>query len=91
MNITRQTFQLIIDEARRKTATALVEGRALRIKGGNYTLNICRYSCSNCGNEFNEPFEKERVLCPRCTSERNKVYREGSFCKKRCGRGECCR
>jgi predicted DNA-binding protein (UPF0251 family) len=91
MNISRQTFQLIIDKARRKTATALVEGRAIRIKGGNYTVNICSYSCSNCGNQFNEPFEKERVLCPRCTSEEVRCIGESSFCKKRCGRNRCCR
>ncbi len=84
MNISRQTFQLIIDRARNKIAQALVEGKAIRIKGGNYTVNICRYSCSECGNQFDEPFEKNKVLCPRCTSEDVRCYQEGGFCAKRC-------
>jgi predicted DNA-binding protein (UPF0251 family) len=91
MNISRQTFQLIIDRARSKTARALVEGKAIRIRGGNYTVNICRYSCAECGNEFNEPFEKEKILCPRCTSEDVRCMGESGFCKKRCGKGSCCR
>ena len=91
MNISRQTFQLIIEKARRKTATALVEGKAIRIKGGNYTVNICKYSCINCGNRFNEPFEKETISCPRCTSEEVKCIAENGFCKKRCRRVKHCR
>ena len=36
MNISRQTFGRIITGARRKTAEALVEGKALRIEGGPF-------------------------------------------------------
>ncbi len=34
MNVSRATFSRIVDEARRKTADALVHGKALRIEGG---------------------------------------------------------
>ncbi|KKH65531.1 hypothetical protein DU75_07470, partial [Methanosarcina mazei] len=59
MHISRQTFQLIIDEARRKIAEALTSGKAIDIQGGNYTLNICKYKCNDCGKEFDEAFEKD--------------------------------
>lgn len=38
MNVARTTVQGIYDEARRKIAYALVNGRALHIEGGDYRL-----------------------------------------------------
>ena len=38
MDVSRQTFGRILSEARQCVATALVEGAALKINGGNYTL-----------------------------------------------------
>jgi predicted DNA-binding protein (UPF0251 family) len=38
MNVSRQTFGRIIQEARKKTADALINGKALRIEGGNYKM-----------------------------------------------------
>ena len=37
MQVSRQTFQNIIDSARKKVAVALTEGNAIRISGGDYT------------------------------------------------------
>jgi predicted DNA-binding protein (UPF0251 family) len=60
MNVSRGTFQRIINAARKKTADALVHGKILRIDGGNYSLSTgkacCRrmkgsckkISCENC-------------------------------------------
>jgi len=39
MGVSRPTFQRILATARRKTAEALITGKALRIDGGNYTVN----------------------------------------------------
>jgi predicted DNA-binding protein (UPF0251 family) len=39
MGVSRPTFQRILAAARRKTAEALITGKALRIDGGNYTVN----------------------------------------------------
>ncbi len=36
MNVSRPTFSRVLAEARRSVATALVEGAALQIGGGNY-------------------------------------------------------
>ncbi len=38
MNISRQTFGRIISSARAKVAEAIIHGKALRIEGGNYTI-----------------------------------------------------
>jgi predicted DNA-binding protein (UPF0251 family) len=47
MNIARTTVQLIYDTARKKIAQALVEGRPLKIEGGNYRLCDGQEGC--CG------------------------------------------
>lgn len=47
MHIARTTVQLIYSNARRKLAEALVDGRPLRIEGGDYQL--CDGSESYCG------------------------------------------
>lgn len=89
MNISRQTFQNIIDEARRKVAVALTEGKAISIVGGNYTFNICRYKCNSCGNEFDEAYEKDIHTCAKCGSTNVSCIDTGSFCMKSCGKRWC--
>ncbi|MBR9997691.1 MAG: DUF134 domain-containing protein [Cyclobacteriaceae bacterium] len=39
MNISRQTFGRILESAHRKIAEALLQGKAIRIEGGNVELN----------------------------------------------------
>ncbi len=39
MGISRPTFHRIIVQARKKLAQALIEGKAIRIEGGNYRLS----------------------------------------------------
>lgn len=38
MNISRPTFQRVLESARRKTADALLNGKAIRIEGGNFEM-----------------------------------------------------
>lgn len=38
MNVARTTVQRIHDEARKKLADAIVNGKTIKIEGGNYTL-----------------------------------------------------
>lgn len=49
MDVSRATVQQIYDTARGKLAAALVEGKALRIEGGDYRL--CDGTGPNCGGE----------------------------------------
>jgi len=43
MNISRQTFQRVLSAARQKVADALLSGKAIRIGGGNFEVNKCRF------------------------------------------------
>ncbi|MEL7568330.1 MAG: DUF134 domain-containing protein [Dehalobacterium sp.] len=86
MQVSRQTFQLIIDEARSKIVDALTMGKAISIQGGNYTLNVCKYRCQVCGQEFNEKYETELHACPKCHNQRIDCLDKSSFCMKRCRR-----
>ncbi len=60
MNVSRGTFQRIINSARKKTADALVHGKTIRIGGGSYELlagkACCRRHSGNCRQ--NEGCEK---------------------------------
>jgi predicted DNA-binding protein (UPF0251 family) len=38
MNISRQTFQRVLASARHKVADALLNGKAIRIEGGNFEI-----------------------------------------------------
>ena len=49
MNVARTTVQLIYASARRKLADALVEGRPIRITGGDYEL--CSGGDGSCGDD----------------------------------------
>lgn len=89
MNVSRQTFQLIIDAARKKVAIAFTTGKAISIEGGNYTLNICRYQCQKCKMVFDETYEKEVRECPNCGSKDTRCIGHGSFCIKRCMKRGC--
>jgi len=65
MQVSRQTFQLILEEARKKIADALVHGKAIRIEGGNYVYGKCSYICLNCGKVFDSDYHE----CPECHSK----------------------
>ncbi|WAM34037.1 DUF134 domain-containing protein [Caldicellulosiruptor morganii] len=80
MQISRQTFQLILEQARKKVADALINGKAIRIEGGNYVFGSCSYVCLNCGKVF----ESDKCECPECHSDR-------VVCQKGKGKGHCFR
>lgn len=47
MKISRPTFQRILTLARQKTADALLNGKAIKIEGGNFMISPRRYRCAN--------------------------------------------
>lgn len=54
MNVSRGTFQRIVNSARKKLADAIIHGKILRIEGGSYLLEsgkpCCRrLDCEKCG------------------------------------------
>lgn len=86
MNVSRQTFQNIIDSARKKIATAIIEGKAINISGGNYTRNVCKFQCMVCGNIYEIKYEEDRKACAKCGSKNVMCSKKSSFCNKTCNR-----
>jgi predicted DNA-binding protein (UPF0251 family) len=71
MNISRPTFQRVLASARQKIASALLNGKAIRIEGGNFEMSLLRFRCAN-GHDWEVPFEavaqKLPLSCPKCLS-----------------------
>jgi predicted DNA-binding protein (UPF0251 family) len=72
MSVSRPTFHRILGSARRKVADALLNGKAIRIEGGNYEMAVRRFRCRRQGHEWDVPFEAAvagpPASCPRCKS-----------------------
>jgi len=71
MNISRPTFQRVLASGRQKMADALLNGKAIRIEGGNFEMSWHRFRCLN-GHEWDVPFGEMAggppELCPTCNS-----------------------
>ena len=69
MSISRSTFSRIMDSARKKIADALLNGKAIRIEGGNFELAVRRFRCIS-GHEWEVPFKTmisaPPEFCPEC-------------------------
>lgn len=69
MNISRSTFSRLLDSARQKIADALLNGKAIRIEGGNFEMAMRRFRCLQ-GHEWEVPFETMISAppenCPEC-------------------------
>lgn len=72
MNVSRTTFARILDSGRQKMADALLNGKAIRIEGGNYQMALSRFRCDG-GHEWEVPFEmmvdSPPEFCPVCNTE----------------------
>jgi predicted DNA-binding protein (UPF0251 family) len=82
MEISRQTYQNIIDEARRKVTRVLTEGHILNIEGGNYITGDCEFKCSECGNIYNPQREPDKDICPSCGATTVFCMRKKACCNK---------
>ena len=71
MNVSRTTFARILSQARQKVADAILNGKAIRIEGGNYELTQRSFRCGN-GHEWEVPFEvmikQPPRMCPTCNT-----------------------
>lgn len=69
MKISRTTFARVLGSARQKIADALLNGKAVRIEGGNFEMTKRRFRCLN-GHEWDVPFEtminEPPQFCPTC-------------------------
>ena len=73
MNGSRPTFQRVLASARLKMADALLNGKAIRIEGGNFKISPLRFRCAN-SNEWEVPSE----VAVQATSQLRPVCNEPS-------------
>ena len=69
MGVSRATFGRIIEKARRTVADALINGKAIRIEGGNYQFVEGQrlFICGSCKFDWAEPCGSARPkACPEC-------------------------
>ena len=68
MNISRQTFGRIIEEAHRKVADVLVNGKVLKIEGGSVSVKTEEpVRCPHCRRAFSPDCGKrDEMSCPHC-------------------------
>lgn len=69
MGVAQSTFQRILTAARKKLSTAILDGKAIRIEGGDYKLVPYKLECRNCGHDWmktNWSSEDNAAKCPRC-------------------------
>ncbi|MEJ5169942.1 MAG: DUF134 domain-containing protein [Fimbriimonadales bacterium] len=85
IGVSRPTLGRMLEDARRKVATALSLGRTIRIEEVTpVQREQRRFVCARCSATFEVPFGTGRPEgCPQCGSAA--VYREG--CRRRGGEG----
>ena len=68
MGISRQTFGRIIKSANKKIADVLVNGKALKIEGGEVSIKETKQlKCQKCCKIFNVFSEaQDTTICPHC-------------------------
>lgn len=82
MAVSRQTFQRILVAAREKVADALIQGKAIRIEGGNFISYGGPATCQKCQQRWteNDPNYQKIVSgkksCPHCGSKEIRVNPE---------------
>jgi len=72
MGVSRATFGRIVKRARKAVADALINGKAIKIEGGNYSLISDKriFMCNNCNNMWEEQLGTGRPQnCPACNDE----------------------
>ncbi|MBN1644291.1 MAG: DUF134 domain-containing protein [Dehalococcoidales bacterium] len=69
MNISRPTFQRVLVSARKKVTDALLNGKAIKIEGGNFKMAYRRFRCQS-GHEWEVevPSATPPALCPTCNT-----------------------
>ena len=65
MAVSRPTYQRILDRARRKVAEVLVQGKALRVEGGNYKIEP-GLRCQYCPQQReSDECRQQSLICPK--------------------------
>jgi len=79
MGVSRATFGRIVENARAIVADALINGKAIRVDGGNYRVmtqgETRHFKCIVCDHNWKEPRGTGRPeCCPKCNG--NNFFRQ---------------
>lgn len=84
MGVSRATFQRLLNVARQKITSALVEGSTIIIQGGTYMIKNRKFECQDCGHIWEvEPCTEGgkhgyEIACPKCGSMKKiKISEDG--------------
>ncbi len=66
MGISQPTLHRVLKEGRKKLGIAVLENREVRVTGAKHTMR--RFKCSDCGQEWSEPYGTGKPGCPHCES-----------------------
>lgn len=80
MGVSRPTFSRIINTARQKVADAIINGKAIRVGGGNFKISHPA-QCQSCGYIWEETLKSNNmqdIYCPSCHSG-NWIPKGGRF------------
>ena len=67
MHISQPTFHRILQSARKKIATAIIEGKKIKITGDEQMKETITYKCTDCQFQWSKQNEKY-TTCPNCNS-----------------------
>ncbi|MFX1480137.1 MAG: DUF134 domain-containing protein [Promethearchaeota archaeon] len=74
MGVSQPTFSRILESAHRKNTLALIEGKMIKIYGGDvdYRISFVGYGCLDCNYEWEDPnaSKDRKVNCVNCNSTR---------------------
>ncbi len=73
MGISQPTFSRILETAHQKTTQALIEGKDIKVHGGNfdYKVSFVGYGCIDCNHEWEDQTasKDKKVNCVKCNSK----------------------
>lgn len=73
MGVSQPTFSRILESAHKKMTEALIQGKKLKISGGNinYKKAFEGYGCLKCNSEWEDELASRArtVSCPKCNSK----------------------
>lgn len=84
MEISRSTFSRLVERARQKVAEFLIDGKVLRIDGGEVHFQGNLIRCDDCGQVITAAFDSHTTECPACGSTNLADLADGF------GHGRCC-
>ncbi|MBN1802053.1 MAG: DUF134 domain-containing protein [Candidatus Lokiarchaeota archaeon] len=73
MVISQPTFSRVLERAHQKLTQALIEGKSIKVYGGNYSFRkaFLGYGCLDCNHEWEDKHasKEKKVDCPKCQSD----------------------